>query len=173
MMGIAWSLLGSPALRLIDSETAHSISMRVMRGFGETSAGQNMLNALYRPPEVPIEVFGKMFHHPLGLAAGFDKGAEALMAWSAMGFSWTEYGGVTRYPQDGNTKPRMFRANRHKALVNKMGGLRRSQMNMQQTIMLLHLIFYGIMPTCSYSISLHPILQALEIFKVKSTYLRF
>ena len=121
MMGIAWSLLGSPALRLIDSETAHSISMRVMRGFGETSAGQNMLNALYRPPEVPIEVFGKMFHHPLGLAAGFDKGAEALMAWSAMGFSWTEYGGVTRYPQDGNTKPRMFRANRHKALVNKMG----------------------------------------------------
>ena len=84
MMGIAWSLLGSPALRLIDSETAHSISMRVMRGFGETSAGQNMLNALYRPPEVPIEVFGKMFHHPLGLAAGFDKGAEALMAWSAM-----------------------------------------------------------------------------------------
>ena len=75
MMGIAWSLLGSPALRLIDSETAHSISMRVMRGFGENSAGQNMLNALYRPPEVPIEVFGKMFHHPLGLAAGFDKGA--------------------------------------------------------------------------------------------------
>ena len=120
-MGIAWRLLGSPALRLIDSETAHSISMRVMKGFGETTVGQNMLNSLYRPPEVPIEVFGKMFHHPLGLAAGFDKGAEALMAWSAMGFSWTEYGGVTRYPQDGNPKPRMFRANRHRALVNKMG----------------------------------------------------
>ena len=50
VMGIAWSVLGSPALRLIDSETAHSISMRVMRGFGETSAGQNMLNALYKPP---------------------------------------------------------------------------------------------------------------------------
>ena len=109
--------MGSPALRLIDSETAHSISMKVMKGFGETTVGQNMLNSLYRPPEVPIEVFGKMFHHPLGLAAGFDKGAEALMAWSAMGFSWTEYGGVTRYPQDGNPKPRMFRANRHRALV--------------------------------------------------------
>ena len=113
--------MGSPALRLIDSETAHSISMRVMKGFGETTVGQNMLNSLYRPPEVPIEVFGKMFHHPLGLAAGFDKGAEALLAWSAMGFSWTEYGGVTGYPQDGNPKPRMFRANRHRALVNKMG----------------------------------------------------
>ena len=43
------------------------------------------------------------------------------MAWSAMGFSWCEYGGVTRYPQEGNPKPRMFRANKHRALVNKMG----------------------------------------------------
>ena len=94
----------SPALRLIDSESAHTISMKVMKGLGETSAGQNMLNALYRPPEVPIEVFGKTFHHPLGLAAGFDKGAEALLAWSALGFSWTEYGGVTRYPQDGESE---------------------------------------------------------------------
>tara|TARA_Y100001978_G_scaffold199046_1_gene212603 strand:+ start:196 stop:1302 length:1107 start_codon:yes stop_codon:yes gene_type:complete len=121
MMGLAWSVFGSPALRLVDSETAHTISMRVMKGIGETNAGQNLLNAFYGAPEVPIEVFGKIFHHPLGLAAGFDKGAEALMAWSAMGFSWTEYGGVTRYPQDGNPKPRMFRANKHKALVNKMG----------------------------------------------------
>ena len=120
-MGIAWRVFGSPALRLIDSERAHSISMKLMRGFGETSVGQNILNSLYRSPEVPIEVFGKLFHHPLGLAAGFDKGAEALLAWSAMGFSWSEYGGVTRYPQDGNPKPRMFRANKHKALVNKMG----------------------------------------------------
>ena len=86
-MGIAWSVLGNPALRLIDSEAAHSISMRVMKGIGESSAGQNIMKALYRPPEVPIEVFGKMFHHPLGLAAGFDKGAEALMAWSALGLS--------------------------------------------------------------------------------------
>ena len=92
-----------------------------LKSFGESTAGQTVLNTLYKAPEVPIEVFGKLFHHPLGLAAGFDKGAEALLAWSAMGFSWCEYGGVTRYPQDGNPKPRMFRANKHRALVNKMG----------------------------------------------------
>jgi dihydroorotate dehydrogenase len=120
-MGVAWRVFGNPALRLIDSERAHSISMKALKSIGESHYGQTLLNALYKSPEVPIEVFGKLFHHPLGLAAGFDKGAEALLAWSAMGFSWSEYGGVTRYPQEGNAKPRMFRANKHQALVNKMG----------------------------------------------------
>ena len=57
----------------------------------------------------------------MGLAAGFDKGAEALSAWPSLGFSWIEYGGVTRFPQEGNPKPRMFRSNKHGALVNRMG----------------------------------------------------
>jgi len=120
-MGLAWRVFGNPALRLIDSERAHSISMRALKKIGESGAGRTLLNTLYRTPEIPIEVFDHLFHHPLGLAAGFDKGAEALMSWSAMGFSWCEYGGVTRYPQEGNAKPRMFRANKHSALVNKMG----------------------------------------------------
>ncbi|MEC7708202.1 MAG: quinone-dependent dihydroorotate dehydrogenase [Candidatus Thermoplasmatota archaeon] len=120
-MGVAWRLFGNPALRLIDSEKAHTISIRALRSIGESGTGQSFLNTLYKAPELPIEVFGSLFHHPLGLAAGFDKGAEALLAWSAMGFSWSEYGGVTRYPQEGNPKPRMFRANKHRALVNKMG----------------------------------------------------
>tara|TARA_B100000686_G_C16740593_1_gene946350 strand:- start:663 stop:1766 length:1104 start_codon:yes stop_codon:yes gene_type:complete len=120
-MGLPWRAFGNPALRLVDSEKAHSISMKALTTFGETQTGQMLLNALYRSPELPVEVFGKLFHHPVGLAAGFDKGAEALLSWSAMGFSWCEYGGITRYPQDGNPKPRMFRANKHRALVNKMG----------------------------------------------------
>lgn len=120
-MGVAWRLFGNPALRLIDSERAHTISMEALKRFGETRAGLTLLNSLYKSPELPVEVFGKLFHHPVGLAAGFDKGGNALLAWSAMGFSWCEYGGVTRYPQEGNPKPRMFRANKHRALVNNMG----------------------------------------------------
>ena len=121
MMSIAWRALSFIPLRAVDSESAHSIAMSALSNFGERPSGQFLLNRLYRAPELPVEVFGKLFHHPLGLAAGFDKGAEALLAWSAMGFSWCEYGGITRFPQDGNPKPRMFRANKHKALVNRMG----------------------------------------------------
>jgi dihydroorotate dehydrogenase len=50
-----------------------------------------------------------------------DKGASALSAWPALGFSWVEYGGITRFPQEGNPKPRMFRADAEQALVNSMG----------------------------------------------------
>ncbi len=120
-MGLGWDIIARPAFSLVDSERAHSLAIKSISKFGEKSSGQYLLNALYRAPNLPIEVFGELFHHPLGLAAGFDKGAEALLSWPAMGFSWTEYGGITRFPQEGNPKPRMFRSNKERALVNRMG----------------------------------------------------
>ena len=120
-MGLAWDIFARPAFRLVDSERAHSLAIKSLSKIGEKPSGQYLLNALYKSPKLPIEVFGQLFHHPLGLAAGFDKGAEALLAWPSMGFSWSEYGGITRFPQDGNPKPRMFRANKDRALVNSMG----------------------------------------------------
>ncbi|HJL54465.1 MAG TPA: quinone-dependent dihydroorotate dehydrogenase [Candidatus Thalassarchaeaceae archaeon] len=120
-MGLAWRMLANPSLKLIDPERAHSHTISFLSSIGEKTSGQFLLNQFYRSPKLPIEVFDLLFHHPLGLAAGFDKGAEALLSWPALGFSWSEYGGVTRYPQDGNPKPRMFRANKDRALVNNMG----------------------------------------------------
>lgn len=114
-------MLANPTLKLIDSERAHSRTISLLSSFGENPTGQYLLNQIYRSPELPIEVFDMLFHHPLGLAAGFDKGAEALLSWPALGFSWSEYGGVTRFPQEGNPKPRMFRAHKDRALVNNMG----------------------------------------------------
>jgi len=108
-------------LGLIDSEKAHSLGISVLTNFGQTSVGRKVLDSLYHAPELPTQVFGMDFQHPLGLAAGFDKKAQALSAWPSLGFSWIEYGGVTRFPQDGNPKPRMFRANKENALVNRMG----------------------------------------------------
>ena len=101
-MGLPYSVFVRPMLRFIDSENAHSLSMKALSTFGQSRVGQRALSTLYNPPELPIHVFGRLFHHPLGLAAGFDKGAEALSAWPAHGFSWIEYGGITRFPQDGN-----------------------------------------------------------------------
>ena len=120
-MGLPYSIFVRPMLRFVDSEAAHTMSMKALRVFGQSGFGQRALSTIYSSPELPIHVFGRLFHHPLGLAAGFDKGAEALSAWPALGFSWVEYGGITRFPQEGNPKPRMFRSNRHAALVNRMG----------------------------------------------------
>ena len=50
-----------------------------------------------------------------------DKKGEAINGWQSIGLSFTEIGGVTMLEQSGNPKPRMFRSNKHKALVNRMG----------------------------------------------------
>jgi dihydroorotate dehydrogenase len=61
------------------------------------------------------------FSNPVGLAAGFDKDAEALPALAALGFGFIEVGTVTPRPQPGNPKPRLFRFPTQRALVNRLG----------------------------------------------------
>ena len=78
-------------------------------------------SALYSAPELPVELFGLKFPNPVGLAAGMDKHAAAVPAWESLGFAFAELGGVTWHAQPGNPAPRMFRAVRDQALINRMG----------------------------------------------------
>lgn len=71
--------------------------------------------------QLPVELFGLRFPNPVGLAAGMDKNAEALPAWPAMGFGFTELGAATWHAQPGNPEPRVFRAIPEEAIVNRMG----------------------------------------------------
>ncbi len=80
-----------------------------------------MLGALYRSPDLPITVMNIDFPNPLGLAAGMDKNGEAVPSWQSIGYGFCEIGGVTLHEQPGNPKPRMFRASKDKALINRMG----------------------------------------------------
>jgi dihydroorotate dehydrogenase len=72
-------------------------------------------------PVLRSRVFGVDFPAPLGLAAGFDKNAEAIDAWGALGFGFAEVGTVTGAAQPGNPAPRLFRLPADRALVNRMG----------------------------------------------------
>ncbi len=56
----------------------------------------------------------------MGLAAGFDKNAEAFPALSRFGFGFVELGTVTPKPQEGNPRPRIWRK-KPQALVNHLG----------------------------------------------------
>lgn len=80
------------------------------------------VSLLYKPSkQVPISKFGLDFNNPFGIAAGMDKRAEALRGWETLGLGFMEIGGITMLEQFGNPKPRMFRAGKSKALVNRMG----------------------------------------------------
>lgn len=56
---------------------------------------------------------------PAGLAAGFDKDAEAMEAMLGLGFGFMEVGSITPKPQPGNPQPRIFRLPEHGAVINR------------------------------------------------------
>merc|ERR1711964_756880 len=68
-----------------------------------------------------IELLGKNFPNPIGLAAGFDKSAEAYNSLIKLGFGFVEVGTVTPLKQFGNPKPRIFRLEDDRALINRLG----------------------------------------------------
>lgn len=68
-----------------------------------------------------VHLMGLNFPHRLGLAAGFDKNGKCPNPLLSLGFSHVEVGTVTPRAQSGNSKPRLFRLNKEKALINRMG----------------------------------------------------
>jgi dihydroorotate dehydrogenase len=66
-------------------------------------------------------IFGLNFANPVGLAAGFDKNGVAAGMWQYLGFGFAELGTVTYHPRAGNDTPRLFRLDRDRAALNRMG----------------------------------------------------
>ena len=66
-------------------------------------------------------ICGIDFCNPIGLAAGFDKNGNAANIWKDFGFGFAELGTVTKFAQNGNPKPRLFRLAKEEAALNRMG----------------------------------------------------
>ena len=58
---------------------------------------------------------------PLGLAAGFDKDAVAVLPLMRLGFGFVEAGTATPRPQVGNPRPRVFRLEEDRGVINRLG----------------------------------------------------
>ena len=110
-----------PALFKQDSEQIHNRTLKLLGAVSRRPFLCRILAKLYQTPNLPVSAFGLNFPNPVGLAAGMDKFGAALPAWHALGFGFSELGGITWRPQPGNPAPRMFRAVRDRALINRMG----------------------------------------------------
>ena len=121
-MGWAHRRVVLPMLRLVGSERAHSLAIRSLKVTSSMSLGRVLLRRRYAPRVAdPVDLWGLHFENRFGLAAGMDKRAEAMKGWAALGLGFVEVGGVTAHAQPGNPKPRMFRLDSHRLLVNRMG----------------------------------------------------
>lgn len=109
------SRLAFPLLRHLDPETAHRLTVwGLAHGFGpaQRDADDRVLRC---------SLWGHDFPNPVGIAAGFDKNAEAFDPLLRAGFGFAEVGTVTPRPQAGNPRPRLFRLAGDSALINRMG----------------------------------------------------
>ena len=101
-------------LKFLPPELAHTITIHALK----------YLNFNFNSFEDPIlsqHLIGLDFPNPLGLAAGFDKNAEVIKSIFSLGFGYVEIGTVTPLPQKGNPKPRIFRLEEDKAIINSLG----------------------------------------------------
>lgn len=107
--------LARPMLGLVSPETAHGLAIKALKaGLVPADPGTD-------DPVLRTRVWGLDFPNPIGLAAGFDKHAEALDAILALGFGFVEAGSVTPRAQPGNPKPRLFRLEEDQGVINRFG----------------------------------------------------
>mgnify|MGYP001407063203 CR=1 FL=1 len=107
--------LGLFALHRLDPEKAHGWSIRALR------AGLAPLPGPVTSPRLRTRLAGLDLPNPVGLAAGFDKNAEAVTPLSRAGFGFVEVGAATPRAQPGNPAPRLFRLTEDRGVINRFG----------------------------------------------------
>lgn len=99
----------------LDPEKAHGLAIKALK------MGLTTHKKVFTSDRLKCSVGGLNLLNPIGLAAGFDKNAQVIAPLLRTGFGFIEVGAVTPWPQEGNTKPRLFRLNEDQAAINRFG----------------------------------------------------
>jgi dihydroorotate dehydrogenase len=106
-----------PYIFSLDPEVAHDLAIKSLKfNFIPKSFFQ-----VENEEILATELFKKKLKNPIGLAAGFDKSAEVYNSLFKLGFGFVEVGTITPKRQFGNPKPRVFRLEKDKAMINRLG----------------------------------------------------
>ncbi|MBL4693076.1 MAG: quinone-dependent dihydroorotate dehydrogenase [Magnetovibrio sp.] len=104
-----------PFVRLLDPEFSHGLAVKALE-MGVVSKPAPVTDVVLEQ-----SLWGLKFPNPVGLAAGFDKDARVYRQMLDQGFGFVEVGSITPEPQPGNLKPRLFRLEQDRAVINRMG----------------------------------------------------
>ena len=104
--------LASRLLHTVDPEEAHGLTIKGLKyGLGPRPVEAD-------DPILATSLAGLALPNCIGLAAGFDKNAEAPNAMLRAGFGFVECGTVTPLAQEGNARPRLFRLSEDRAVIS-------------------------------------------------------
>jgi dihydroorotate dehydrogenase len=88
--------------KLLSPEESHKLAISAIK-YGISPCDFSVF------PALKTKMWDFVLDNPIGLAAGFDKNAEAVDGALDLGFGIVEIGSVTPVPQSGNALPRFFR----------------------------------------------------------------
>ena len=104
--------IASKLTQKLPAEMAHNVAVKALSwGLGPAP----------KTPELPASLGSIKLPNPLGLAAGFDKNAQAYHGAHRLGFGFVEVGTITPVAQAGNARPRVFRLPQDEAVINRYG----------------------------------------------------
>jgi len=112
-----------PFLFTLEPERAHKAVFEFLKLVQYFPILKKVLKRRYffEHPALKQDFFGCHFKNPVGVAAGFDKNCEIFDVLPSLGFGFMECGTVTAEDQSGNLGPRIFRLEKDKALINRLG----------------------------------------------------
>jgi len=102
-----------PLLQLADAERAHRAGLHLLQW--PFAWGRTLRDA------EPFCWQGLRVRNRVGIAAGFDKDAQALRGMAGLGAGFAEVGTVLNRPWPGNPAPRLRRIPEQRALWNRLG----------------------------------------------------
>ncbi len=110
-----WERFGLSVMQRMEPERAHGLAIAALK------TGLLPAPGPVTSPRLETRLAGMVLPNPVGLAAGFDKNAEAIGPLSRAGFGFVEVGAATPLAQGGNARPRLFRLAEDRAAINRFG----------------------------------------------------
>lgn len=110
-----WERFGLSVMQRMEPERAHDLAIAALK------TGLLPAPGPVTSPRLAVDLAGMALPNPVGLAAGFDKNAEAVGPLSRAGFGFVEVGAATPDAQAGNARPRLFRLAEDRAAINRFG----------------------------------------------------
>ena len=106
-----------PYIFSLDPEIAHDLAIKSLK---LNILPKSIFN-VQGEEQLETNLLNERIPNPIGLAAGFDKSAEVYNSLFKLGYGFVEVGTITPKRQLGNSKPRVFRLEKDRALINRLG----------------------------------------------------
>ena len=106
-----------PYILSLDPEIAHDLAIKSLKF---NVLPKSIFN-VQGEEQLETHLLNERIPNPIGLAAGFDKSAEVYNSLFKLGYGFVEVGTITPKRQLGNSKPRVFRLEKDRALINRLG----------------------------------------------------